>query len=111
MRRLLNQSLISFIRKNMVALIGIGLLFYFSYHLLQGERSYIRLVSLTQTMRTLEQEEQKIRAEREKLETRVAMLRPNSVNKDLLEERARLMLGYRLPDEMDMVGTPDKHRQ
>lgn len=92
------------IRKNMAALVGVCLLFYFSYHLIQGDRSYARLLSLNQQISKLHSEQVLLEAEREKLETRVAMLRPNSVNKDLLEERVRFVLGYRHPDEIDMYG-------
>ncbi len=86
MKRLLEQH--SLIRKNFLTLLGMGLFLYFSYHLLQGERSYIRYISLQKSVSQLEQETLRLSDERKALETRVSMLRPSSINKDLLEERA-----------------------
>ncbi len=91
------------VRKNLLTILGIGLCFYFSYHLVAGQRSYIRYLALQQNIQTLQVENHKLREEREALETRVAMLRPASINKDLLEERARIVLGFRQKDEMDIL--------
>ena len=41
---------------------------------------------------------------KENLHKKVAMMRPGTVNKDLLEEQVRLKLGYRAPDEMVIFG-------
>lgn len=87
----------------MVLLMGIVLTFYFCYHLLQGERSYFRLLSLNQSIQALEKERLALHDAQEKLDLRVGMLRAGSVNKDLLEERVRFVLGYRHPDEMDVL--------
>jgi cell division protein FtsB len=91
------------VRKNLVTLIGMGLLMYFSYHLVQGERSYIRYISLNQSIATLTQEAADMQKERHDLETRVAMMRPGSINRDLLEERARVVLGFRREGEKDIL--------
>jgi cell division protein FtsB len=90
-------------RKNIVTLIGIGLFFYFSYHLIQGQRSAMRYLTLEQTISRMEQQKEELKSKREDLETKVAMLRPNSINKDLLEERARIVLGFRKTGEMDVL--------
>ena len=94
------------IRKNLVTLIGIGLCCYFSYHLIQGQRSAVRFLSLDQTISRMQEESIILKDKRELLEQQVAMLRPNSINKDLLEERARLVLGFRKAGEMDVMATP-----
>jgi cell division protein FtsB len=51
----------------------------------------------------MEQQKEELKSKREDLETKVAMLRPNSINKDLLEERARIVLGFRKTGEMDVL--------
>lgn len=91
------------LRKNIVTLVGIGLCFYFSYHLVMGQRSAVRYLTIQKNIATLEQEQGQLKAERESLETKVAMLRPNSINKDLLEERARIVLGFRKAGETDVM--------
>jgi cell division protein FtsB len=104
MKRLLEQRYL--VRKNLVTLIGMGLFMYFSYHLIQGERSYMRFLSLNQSVATLEQKTADLKEKREELETRVSMMRPGSVNRDLLEERARVVLGFRREGEKDLLDQP-----
>ena len=87
-------------KENLIALICVILALYFSYHVLQGERGVFRLVSLNQQIETMSQEETQFYAERLELEKKVAMMRPGSVNKDLLEEQVRSTLGYRYGDEV-----------
>jgi cell division protein FtsB len=101
MRRLFEHR--GLIRKNIVTLIGIGLCFYFSYHLIQGQRSAARYLTLEQTISRMEEQKLELKVQREDLETKVAMLRPDSVNKDLLEERARIVLGFRKAGELDVL--------
>lgn len=105
MKRLLERH--SLIRKNFLTLLGMGLFLYFSYHLLQGERSYIRYISLQKSVSQLEQETLRLSEERKAMETRVSMLRPASINKDLLEERARIVLGFRRAGEKDILPHPE----
>lgn len=101
MKQLLEHN--DLVRKNLLTIIGLGLCFYFSYHLLQGERSYFRLLSLQQNIVTLKAESEKMKADHQALETRVSMLRSGSIDKDLLEERARIVLGYRNLGERDII--------
>lgn len=90
------------VRKNLMTLVCLGLCFYFSYHLAFGQRSYVRFMSLQNSISSLNQENDKLVEERKALETRVAMLRSSSLNKDMLEERVRIVLGYREKGEKDI---------
>lgn len=90
-------------RQNWVFVLGFALSLYFSYHLIQGERSYIRLIGLEQGIARETAQYDQLTKEREALAEKVQMLRPGSINRDYLEERARAMLGYRAPDEMDVI--------
>jgi cell division protein FtsB len=101
MRQLLEHN--DLVRKNLLTLVGLGLCFYFSYHLLQGERSYFRLLSLEQNISDTKKANEKLKAEHNALETRVSMLRSGSIDKDLLEERARIVLGFRNQGEKDIM--------
>lgn len=91
------------IRQNWVFILGVLLSVYFSYHLLQGERSYIRLIGLNQAIARETAHAENLVAAREELTKKVEMLRPGSMNRDFLEERARTVLGYRTPDDMDVI--------
>lgn len=98
MKRLLQQHYV--VKHNFVAIIGFCLCFYFTYHIISGERSYLRLVSLERNVERLSGQYDDLNKQRETLENKVAMLRPGSIDPDLLEERARVVLGYQRPDEL-----------
>lgn len=101
MKQLLEHN--DLVRKNLLTIVGMGLCFYFSYHLLQGERSYFRLLSLEQNISNMKKENEKLKADHDALEARVSMLRSGSIDKDLLEERARIVLGFRNQGEKDIM--------
>jgi cell division protein FtsB len=73
------------------------LIVYFSVHALTGDRGMltgaVREKVLTERTAKLE----RLRAERRELEGRVRLLRTSNLSRDLLEERARMLLGYADP--------------
>lgn len=101
MRKLIQKRYI--LRQNLLTVIGVCLSFYFCFHLLAGDRGYFRLMSLENQMTKTSQEYADIKSEREALETKVVMMRPGSVNRDLLEERIRDVLGYRYENEVVLL--------
>jgi len=101
MKQLLEHH--ALVKKNLLTLVGIGICFYFSYHLLQGERSYFRLLSLQQNISEMKAKNNTLDVTQTNLETRVSMLRSGSIDKDLLEERARITLGFRNEGEKDIL--------
>lgn len=92
-----------FIRQNLPVLIGLCLCFYFSYHSIYGDRSFLRLMSLSSLVTQSQAEYDGIKTQRIVLERKVAAMRPGSLSKDMLEERARVLLGYRRVGEMEIV--------
>lgn len=101
MKRLLRQRYV--VRDNFLAIIGICLSFYFSYHMISGGRSYFRLMALERNVERLNDQYESLHKERVALENKVAMMRPGSIDPDLLEERARVMLGFQHPDELIVI--------
>ncbi|HEU4838378.1 MAG TPA: septum formation initiator family protein [Micavibrio sp.] len=101
MKRLIEQRYV--FRQNLIAVIGVCLSFYFCYHLIAGERSYLRLVSLNRQIDTTEKNYVISSKERQELEQKVVMMRPGSVNRDLLEEQARKVLGFHYKDEKVLI--------
>lgn len=73
---------------------------YFAYHAVQGDRGIIAWLVLNQQIREARAVESDLAAEQATLERRVALLRPDSLDPDLLEERARIMLNYAHADEL-----------
>ena len=93
----------SFIRKNILAIVGLCLSFYFSYHLVAGHRGYFSLVNLKREITVLTTKYTALEAEHAVVERKVKMMRPGSVDRDLLEERARHILGYQRSDEIALI--------
>ncbi len=88
------------VRENLLYLIGMCLCLYFTYHAVQGNRSLVRMMTLKSQIETKQHERDNFLAERLALEERVSMMRPGSLNRDLLEERARAVLGYKSENEV-----------
>jgi cell division protein FtsB len=91
------------IRQNLITLIGVCLCFYFVYHIVQGDRSVVRLLTLGSSVESMSQKNDILQRERLLLEQKVSMMRPENINRDLLEERVRVVLGYNLGDELVVV--------
>ena len=64
------------IRQNLVAIIGLALSFYFCYHLIAGDRSYLRLISLERQIETTQNSYDVLVSERQDIEQKVVMMRP-----------------------------------
>ena len=67
---------------------------YFAYHAVQGEHGILRLLRLNQDLRLAEAEEARLAAEHQTLQRRVRLMRPDSLDPDMLEERALQMLNF-----------------
>lgn len=87
------------LRYAVAPLVGMGAVVYFSYHIVQGDRGLIAWVHLKNEIVKAEETLAEIRAQKEGLEGRVSLLRPDSLDPDMLEERARVMLNMGHPDE------------
>ena len=87
--------------------IGMTVVVYFAYHAVQGDRGLLALGTLRGEVNTLQAEVLDVRNARFGLEKNVHMLRPETVDPDLLEERARLLLGFGKPDEWIVIIHPE----
>lgn len=92
-----------FFRKNLLFIIALALCGYFSYHVVSGERGVFKLHALHQQINQERTVLAEALQERETLEQKVVMLRPDSLNEDFLEERIRMVLGYQSPDEQRLI--------
>ncbi|MBM3518648.1 MAG: septum formation initiator family protein [Alphaproteobacteria bacterium] len=81
------------------ALIGV----YFGYHLVQGDRGLVAWLDLSQRIKRSETRLEVLSAERAERERRVALLRPDSLDRDLLDEQARRLLGVGHADEVVLL--------
>lgn len=81
-------------------LMGAALMAYFGYHALQGDRGLMAWWNLRYEIEKTDFELAQVTSEKEALEHRVSLLRPAGLDRDMLEERARLMLGAVHPDDL-----------
>jgi len=88
------------IRRAVPLALGTLLAVYFSYHLVQGEHGLITYLQLKAQVKTIQAELHVLQAEKFRLARRVRLLRPDSLDPDLLDEQARHMLGFAHPDEL-----------
>lgn len=87
----------------LASLASFGLFVYFGYHLMHGDRGYFAWRGLEEKLLMAEQSHDQKLSERLALENRVKLLRPDSIDLDLLDERARLVLGFAKPEEKIIV--------
>lgn len=81
-------------------IIGALLLAYFSYHTVQGDHGLLSLLQLRAKVEQAQTVHASLVSERAKLGARVALLRPDNLDPDMLEERARVMLNFAHPNEI-----------
>lgn len=72
---------------------------YFGYSAVHGDHGLIAYLQFGQKIAALEADLDAIQARRQALEHRVSQLRPQSLDPDLLDERARETLGFAHPNE------------
>ncbi len=80
--------------------LGVSLCAYFAYHLVQGDRGLTAWLRLTQQVRDARTTLAAVEAERRTLERRVDLLRPEHLDPDMLDERARSQLNLVAPNEV-----------
>jgi cell division protein FtsB len=73
------------------------LIFYFGFHAFTGERGLLSSPLRAAELANKRHELSLLQVERADLEVRAKLLRDTSLSRDLLEERARSLLGYSDP--------------
>ena len=89
-----------------VPILGTVLTGYFAYHLVEGDRGLIAWLRLTEEIHAEKANLAKVSAERAALDLKVANLRPDHLDPDLLDERVRAVLNLVAPDEVVIMRRP-----
>ena len=83
---------------------------YFAYHAFHGEYGIVGRAHLESQTAQLTGELDRLKSTREELETRVRLLRPGSLDQDMVDEEARAQLSMVHPNEVvimrDAPGQP-----
>jgi cell division protein FtsB len=88
------------LRHALIPVVCLIVISYFAYHAVYGRHGFIAWLSLQNRVDTLTQQLDDTRLAREQLDRQVALLRPESIDQDLLEERAQVGLGFAHPDDV-----------
>lgn len=95
--------------KNSGILIFCALLsLYFLFHGISGERGLLKLLYLRSEISTAEKIADNYHRQKIKLEEKVKLLSSSSLDLDLLDERARVVLNLVSPDEFVILDTEDE---
>lgn len=87
-------------QKAIAPFLALSIIGYFIYHSIQGDRGILAWVQLQERLaRAVFQLNEAVK-ERSALEEIVQDLRPESLNRDLLDQQVRLQLGYAHPEEI-----------
>ena len=90
--------------------LGVAAVVYFAWHGVSGDRGLLALRTLEQEVAVAHADLDRVRDEREQLERRVRLLYPQSLDPDMLDESARRLLNYGLPDEVVILDPPRARR-
>lgn len=88
--------------------LGLLALAYIGYHVINGKRGLLAWFERSDQVEQAEAELATLTAQREALEHRVSLLRPESLDLDLLDERARAVLNLVNPDDIVIVEPEDE---
>jgi cell division protein FtsB len=101
----------SFVRRLWMPLLTVGFVSYFGYHAFHGAFGIWAMDRLEAEAAQLTVERDRIRAEREGMERRVALVRPDSLDADTVDMQARTALNLMRADEVVIrLGAPQQTR-
>jgi cell division protein FtsB len=87
-------------RRHLGAALGVCAVTYFGYHLTAGERGVLAWIRLDDALAVAKAELELRATERAAIEHDVGLMRPESLDLDMLDEQARKTLGYIREDEV-----------
>ena len=88
--------------------LGVSLMVYIVYHAVQGNHGLIAYWQLVKQVDAANHAVALLDEEKTRLQKRVELLHPDSLDPDMLEERARVMLGYADPTDIILVDRPGR---
>ncbi|MFN8760118.1 MAG: FtsB family cell division protein [Tagaea sp.] len=106
--------LVEFLKRSLRAAVGPVLGFcvvgYFADHSFEGERGIHAFLRLGEQVAIARAHLDDLRDERATLERRVALLRADSLDPDMLDEQARALLNFARPGEIVILEPPHRRR-
>ncbi|MBV1934156.1 MAG: septum formation initiator family protein [Parvibaculaceae bacterium] len=88
------------LRRFLLPMVGLFVAAYFLYHVVESPQGLRTFMTNAEAIEDRQIVLNELSATRDRMERNVAMLRPESIDPDLLDERVRSFLGYMRPDEL-----------
>lgn len=82
--------------------LAVSFLGYFGYHAFHGSYGIVAKSRLEHDVQVLREQRDAIRADRQRFEHRIKLLRSGSLDPDMIDERARKTLNLMHPDEISI---------
>jgi cell division protein FtsB len=82
------------------ALLLVLVMFYLSFHAISGERGVLAWFKASRELELVKAELERAKMESAAISSKVALLKNDSVDLDMLDEQARRILGFARPDEV-----------
>lgn len=84
---------------------------YFLYHTVQGDHGWMAMLRLKNEVGAAQSDLSQLQKEHQDLDHRIHLLRPESMDPDLLDEQSRKTLNYSKPDEIVILNPDEKKKQ
>ena len=95
------------IRNVVIPAACLGVMAYFAYHAVHGDHGLYASWRLQDEVERLRAERDKVAAARSELEHKVQLMRPESIDPDMLDERARATLNLAHPNDITIFRVPE----
>ena len=105
---MIRRPIRSYRRLNLLlqAVLGLSMIIYLLFHSIEGERGLNAQTQILEQLTEAEAILTGLRMEKKRLAGRVILLRSDSLDRDMLEERAHALLNYLHPDEILIADYP-----
>ncbi len=85
------------------AALNVCLMAYFGYNVIIGDRGLLSKWRLADEVAQLEQKFDGLKQRRAQIEQKVSLVRPESLDPDMLDERARIILNLAHPNDITIL--------
>jgi cell division protein FtsB len=87
--------------------LGACIVGYFIYHTVEGDRGWMAMLRLQQQVNAAQEQLVQLQKEHQQLDHRVQLLRPDTLDPDLLDEKSRELLNYSKPGDIVILTNPE----
>src|SRR5262245_365533 len=94
--------------QTLITVLGVCIVGYFLYRTVQGDHGWLAMLRLQQEVNTAQGNLSQLQKDRHEMEHKVQIMRPGSLDPDLLDEKSRELLDYSKPNEIVILTPPEK---